>query len=62
VVSVSGGRLLVLAQTSCPGTSSLLSVDPSTGATTTVLAGPAGQAGVLAAAPYGLWPTAASAG
>ena len=58
VVSVSGGKLLVLAQTSCPGTSSLLEVDPSTGAATTMLAGQAGQVGVLAAVPYGgLGPT-----
>lgn len=58
IVSVSDGKLLVLAQTSCPGTSSLLRVDPSTGATTTVLAGQAGQVGVLAAVPYGLGPAA----
>lgn len=53
IVSVSDGKLLVLAQTGCPGTSSLLQVDPSTGATTTVLAGQSGQVGVLAAVPYG---------
>jgi hypothetical protein len=53
IVSVSAGKLLVLAQTGCPGTSSLLQVDPSNGATTTVLAGQAGQVGVLAAVPYG---------
>lgn len=59
VVSAAGGKLLVLAQTSCPGTSSLLRFDPSTGATTTVLAGQAGQVGVLAAVPFGgLAPTA----
>ena len=59
IVSASDGKLLVLAQTQCPGTSSLLSLNPSTGDTTTVLAGQAGQVGVLAAVPYGgLEPTA----
>jgi len=59
VVSASGGKLLLLAQTACPGTSSLLRFDPSTGTTTTVLAGQPGQVGVLAAAPFGgLQPTA----
>ncbi len=53
IVSVSGGKLLVLAQTSCPGTSSLIQVDPSAGATTTLLAGQAGHVGVLAAVPFG---------
>jgi TolB protein len=53
VVSVSAGKLLVLAQTACPGTSSLLRFDPSTGTTTTVLAGQPGQVGVLAAVPFG---------
>jgi hypothetical protein len=62
VVLVSGGRLLVLAQTSCPGQSSLLWLDPSTGTTTPVLTTPAGQVGVLAAVPFGLGPTATSAG
>lgn len=62
VVSVYSGRLLLLAQTSCPGTASLLWFSPSTGATTTLLAGQPGQAGVLAAAPYGLGPTATYAG
>jgi TolB protein len=59
IVSVSGGKLLMLVQATCPGTSSLLWLDPSTGATTTVLAGQPGQVGVLAAVPYGgLGPTA----
>jgi hypothetical protein len=59
IVSATGGKLLVLAQTSCPGTSSLLRLNPSTGATTTLLAGQAGQVGVLAAVPFGgLAPTA----
>jgi hypothetical protein len=58
IVSVSGGELLLLAQTGCPGTSSLLRLNPSTGVTTTLLTVPAGQVGVLAAVPYGLGPTA----
>jgi hypothetical protein len=58
IVSASGGKLLVLAQTGCPGTSSLLWLNPSTGATTPVLTAPAGQVGVLAAVPYGLGATA----
>ncbi|HEY7325669.1 MAG TPA: hypothetical protein VH520_12680 [Streptosporangiaceae bacterium] len=53
IVSMEGGKLLVLAQTGCPGTSSLLLFDPKTGATTTVLAGQSDQVGVLAAVPYG---------
>lgn len=62
VVSASDGRLLLLAETSCPGTSSLLWLDPATGATQTVLSAPAGEAGVLAAAPFGMGPTALSVG
>lgn len=53
IVWAAGGKLLVIAQTSCPGTSSLLWLNPSTGSTTTLLAGQAGQVGVLAAVPYG---------
>jgi len=62
VVSAAGNRLLVLAQTGCPGTSSLLWVNPATGATQALLAGQAGQVGVVAAAPLGLGPTAATEG
>jgi TolB protein len=59
IVSASGGKLLVVAQTGCPGTSSLLWLNPPTGATTTLLAGEVGQVGVLAAVPFGgLAPTA----
>jgi len=59
IVSAVGEKLLLLAQTSCPGTSSLLQFDPSTGVTTPVLAGQTGQVGVLAAVPFGgLGPTA----
>lgn len=53
VVSAAAGRLLVLAQTSCPGSASLLAVNPASGKATTLLAARAGQAGVLAAAPDG---------
>jgi hypothetical protein len=62
VVSASDGRLLLLTETNCPGSSSLLWVNPSTGATQTLLSAPAGQAGVVAAAPYGLGPTAIGVG
>lgn len=62
VVAAAGRRLLVLAQTSCPGTSSLLWFSPSAGSVTTVLTAPATQAGVIAAVPYGNGPTAVAAG
>lgn len=58
VVSGASGRLLVLAQTSCPGSSSLLWLDPSTGATQALLQAASGQAGVTAAVPFGQGPTA----
>jgi TolB protein len=62
VVSALDGRLLVLAETSCPGSSSLLWLNPATGATQTVLFAPANEVGVVAAAPFGLGPTAISVG
>ncbi len=62
VVAVSGGRLLLLAETSCPGTSSLLWWNLSTGATQTVLSAPTSQVGVIAAVPYGNGPTATGVG
>jgi hypothetical protein len=62
VVAAAGRRLLVLGQTSCPGTSSLLWFSPSAGSVTTVLTAPATQAGVIAAVPYGNGPTAVAAG
>jgi hypothetical protein len=62
VVSSAGSRLLVLAQTSCPGTSSLLWVNPATGAAQPVLSPPTGQVGVVAAVPLGTGPTAATGG
>jgi hypothetical protein len=62
VVSAVDGRLLLLAETSCPGSSSLLWLNPSTGATQTLLPAPASEVGVLAAAPFGLGPTATGVG
>lgn len=62
VVAASAGRLLLLAQSSCPGTSSLVWLNPSTGATENVLSAPTGQAGVMAAVPFGAGPTAIGAG
>jgi len=47
------GRLLVLAQTGCPGSSSLMWFNPSSGSTQSLLAAPSGAAGVVAAVPYG---------
>jgi TolB protein len=62
VVSAFHGQLLLLAQTGCPGTYSLLWLNPSTGATQTVLPEPTSQAGVVAAVPYGNGPTAIRGG
>jgi hypothetical protein len=62
VVSALDGRLLVLAETSCPGSSALLWLNPSTGATQTLLSAPAGEVGVMAAVPFGLGPTATGVG
>jgi hypothetical protein len=62
VVSAVDGRLLLLAETSCPGSSVLLWLNPSTGATQTVLSAPASQVGVIAAVPYGNGPTATGVG
>jgi hypothetical protein len=62
VVSAVDGRLLLLAETSCPGSSALLWLNPSTGATQTLLSAPASEVGVVAAAPFGLGPTATGVG
>jgi hypothetical protein len=62
VVSALDGRLLVLAETSCNGSSALLWLNPSTGATQTLLSAPASEVGVVAAAPFGLGPTATGVG
>ncbi|HTA03000.1 MAG TPA: hypothetical protein VK802_21655 [Streptosporangiaceae bacterium] len=62
VVAGVGQRLLILAQTSCPGTSSLIWLNPSTHAAQTVLTAPATQVGVVDAVPYGSGPTATTNG
>jgi hypothetical protein len=62
VVASVGGRLLVLAQTSCPGTSSLIWFNPSTHAAQTVLTAPSTEVGVVAAVPFGSGPTATTDG
>jgi hypothetical protein len=50
-----GRRMLVLAQTSCPGSYSLLSLDPASGASQVLLPAPDGEIGVTAAIPFGTW-------
>jgi hypothetical protein len=62
LVATQGSRLLVLTQTRCPGTSSLLWFNPSTGHSETVLTAPASEVGVIAAVPYGNGPTAVTSG
>jgi hypothetical protein len=62
VVAGVGRRLLVLAQTSCPGTSSLIWVDTSTHTAQTVLTAPASEVGVVDAVPYGSGPAATTDG
>ncbi|HEY2075285.1 MAG TPA: hypothetical protein VGH53_03020 [Streptosporangiaceae bacterium] len=62
IVGIAGNRLLVLAQASCQGASSLVLFDPSAGTTWPVLPAPASQAGVIAAVPFGNGPTALSSG
>jgi hypothetical protein len=53
ILGVAGGRLLMLAQTSCPGTSSLFTLDPSSGSTTPLLMASSAEAGVVTAVTYG---------
>lgn len=55
-------RLLVLTQTSCPGTSSLLWFNPATGRALTALTAPAAEVGVISAVPFGNGPTAMTNG
>jgi TolB protein len=62
IVASVGNRLLVLAQTSCPGSSSLLWYEPASGKATMLLPSPPNQAGVVVAVPYGSGPTAMSVG
>jgi TolB protein len=58
VVAGVGGRLLVLAETSCPGTSSLIWFNPSTHVAQALLPAPATEAGVVGAVPFGSGPAA----
>jgi hypothetical protein len=53
IIATDGSRLLVIAQMSCPGSSALMWLDPSTGSTQVLLPAPAGDAGVVAAVPWG---------
>jgi hypothetical protein len=62
IVATQGNQLLVLTQTACPGTSSLLWFNPSTQQSQPVISAPASQVGVIAAVPYGNGPTAATNG
>jgi TolB protein len=52
-LAAAGSRLLVLSRTSCPGTNSLLWLNPVTGASQPLLTSPAGEIGVVAAVPFG---------
>jgi hypothetical protein len=50
-----GNRLLVLAQTKCPGSYSLLWFSPANDTAQALLAAPGGELGVTAAIPFGTW-------
>jgi hypothetical protein len=52
-LTAAGSRLLVLSSTRCPGTNSLLWLNPVTGAAQPLLTSPAGEIGVVAAVPFG---------
>ena len=62
IVGTQGRRLLVLAQTECPGTSSLLWFNPSTGHSEMAISAPSNEVGVIAAVPFGNGPAANTAG
>jgi hypothetical protein len=62
IVATQGKRLLVLAQTRCPGTSSLLWFNPSTGHSEMAISAPSNEVGVIAAVPFGNGPTAITDG
>jgi len=62
IVATQGKRLLVLAQTQCPGSSSLLWFNPSTGHSEMAISAPGNEVGVIAAVPFGNGPTANTAG
>ncbi len=53
ILGSSGGRLLVLAQTGCPGSTTLEWFSPAAGSTQSLLPAASGQAGVVAAVAYG---------
>jgi hypothetical protein len=53
ILGSDGPRLLVLAETGCPGSSSLMWFNPSSGQATPLLTAPSGAAGVVAAVAYG---------
>ena len=52
IVTALGGRLLINAQTACPGSESLLWYNPATKAEQWLLRAPAGTAGVIGVAAY----------
>jgi hypothetical protein len=52
VIGAAAGDLIVVAQTACPGSSSLLSFNPATGSARTLLAAQPGEAGVISAVAY----------
>ena len=62
IVATDGQRLLVLSQTQCPGTSSLLWLNPSKGSSQIAVTAPSNEVGVIAAVPFGNGPTAVSNG
>ena len=62
IVATDGQRLLVLSQTQCPGTSSLLWLNPSKGSSQIAVTAPSNKVGVIAAVPFGNGPTAVSSG
>jgi hypothetical protein len=62
IVTTDGDRLLVLAQTSCPGTSSLLWFNPSSHLSQPVISAHGNEVGVIAAVPFGNGPTAVTSG
>jgi hypothetical protein len=53
IIASLGGKLLVVSQTNCPGSQSLLWLNPSTGTTQALLTATSAEAGVVAAVPYG---------
>jgi hypothetical protein len=62
IVATQGQRLLVLTQTQCPGTSSLVWLNPSTGHSQMAIEGADNEVGVIAAVPFGNGPTAVTNG